>query len=424
MQGGSAPSMLDDEWAHGGDDESLMRSIRDGIPGNGMPPWGALFSDKDIRALVNYIHEVRAKHRFDQTVFAEPADDMVLKSGATDFRLKTWMRDVVEPWSMVFLPDGRAIVNEKRGRSYLVSTAEPDTDTRIEGLPPIFADGQGGLYDVVPHPDYANNGWLYFAFADGTEQASITRVIRGRLEGHRLIDVSDIFRARPEHYVSRRSHYGGRIVFDEDGYLFFTLGERGRRDDAQDLSLPNGKIHRLHDDGRIPADNPFVATPDALPSIWSYGHRNPQGLALHPITGELFSVEHGPRGGDELNLVLRGANYGWPLVTFGIEYNGNPISDRSEAEGMQSPLTHWTPSIGICGLDVYDGDLFPEWKHQLFIASLSGESVERLRVVEGRVVERAIVLQRLGRVRHVVTGPDGALYVLLPRRIARLSPVE
>jgi glucose/arabinose dehydrogenase/cytochrome c5 len=427
LQGGSAPSMLDDDWAHGGSDVELERLIREGNEDQSMPGWGPKFSDREIRALVTYIREVRAKHRYAAEPPPVPQENLTVDSKLHRYRLATWVDDLSEPWSLAFLPGpgDRAVVTEKRGRAYVIEQGRVAREP-MAGLPTtIESGGQGGLYDVVPHPDFVNNGWLYFAYADLQPEGSLTRVIRGRLRDNTLVDQQVIFEAPREHYVTRsRSHWGGRIVFDRAGFLYFTHGERNQRQRAQDLASPLGKVHRLHDDGRIPADNPFVKQAGAMPSVWTYGHRNPQGLALDPATGDLYDLEHGPRGGDELNLLRPGANYGWPVITYGIEYSGAPIAETTHREGMEQPVTFWTPSLGVCGMNFYAGDLFPRWKNHLFFASLSAEELRRVEVRDGRVVDQEIIFKNIGRVRHVIGGPDGALYVLLPKRIARLTPAD
>ena len=423
LQGARAPSMLDDVWVQGADDDSLARSIRDGFPERGMPGWGTKFTGEEIRALVIFIREQRVKFQNGQLVFPKPKDALLVETQLHAYELNTWVGDLEEPWSLAFLDAERAVVTEKRGQAWRIEggrrAAEP-----IAGLPAVEAAGQGGLYDVVPHPQFAANGWLYFAFADPRPEGSLTRVIRGKLRGNVLTAVETVFQAEPGHYIPMRArvHWGGRIAFGPDGFLYFTLGERGQRDHAQELTRPNGKVHRLHDDGRVPADNPFRTRPQAVPSIWSYGHRNPQGLAVHPVSGDIFALEHGPRGGDELNLIRRGANYGWPVITYGMEYSGEPITARTHQEGMAQPVAYWVPSLGVCGMNFYTGELFPRWKHHLFLASLSAEELRRLELGDGGVVAQEIIFKGIGRIRHVITGPDGALYVLLPQRIVRLAP--
>ena len=431
LEGGQAPTMLDDIWTNGGDDESLSKSIRNGFPEKGMPAWGSAIPDKEIRAMVIYIRELRAKAIREQTQFVKPADSMTAKSQLHDYKLDTWVDGLREPYSLAFLSPTQAIMTEKLGFLYLIEKGKL-ADRPIAGLPALDVAQQAGLFDVVPHPDYAKNNWLYLAYADLRENAdgskvSLTRIIRGKLKNNALTEQQTIFQGKPEHYIKAGGvHFGGRIVFDDKGYIFFTIGERGQDLMAQDLGRPNGKIHRLHEDGRVPSDNPFLNDPTALPSIWSYGHRNPQGLALNAATGELYDAEHGPRGGDELNLVRKGVNYGWPIITYGMDYSGvaYPRSEGTEKNNMEQPVTYWVPSIAPCGANFYIGDLFPKWKNSLFVASLAAEELRRLELKDGKLVAQEVLFKSLGRIRHVIAGPDGAVYVLLPKRIARLTPAQ
>lgn len=429
LQGGQAPSMLDDEWVHGGDDESLARSIRNGFPDKGMPAWSAALPEKEIRAMVIYLREQRAKFAREQASFTKPAESMTVKSELHSYQLDTWVDSLNEPWSMAFLPGtNRALITEKRGRLLLVENGQRASRS-ISGLPEVDSNGQAGLFDVVPHPDYARNGWIYFAFSDpqrdGIRRVSLTRIIRGRLKDGALVDQEDIYKADLTHYRGAGGvHFGGRIAFDKAGHLFFTIGERGHGANSQNLGVPMGKVHRIYDDGRVPDDNPFVKQDGALPTIWSYGHRNPQGLAIHPATGELYDAEHGPRGGDEINLVRPGLNYGWPVITYGMNYDGTAMTDITAKEGMEQPIVYWVPSLAVCGINFYAGDLFPKWKNHLFLASLAAEELRRIEIKGDKVLHQEILFKGLGRIRHVVAGPDGALYVLLPNRVARISPSE
>ncbi len=426
MEGAQAQSMLDDVWVAGGDDESLAKSIRNGFPEKGMPAWGAAIPEKEIRAMVIYIREQRLKAQMDKTDFIKPLPATPVKSQLHTYRLDTWVDNVKEPYSLAFLSPTVAIMTEKTGAAYVVENGKR-AEKPIAGLPAMDIKGQAGLYDVVPHPDYAKNGWLYFAYSDlakneKDEPVSMTAILRAKLRDGALVESQTLYKAKTEHYIKEGGvHFGGRIVFDGKGYLYFSIGERGQRDHSQTLDRPNGKVHRIHDDGRVPADNPFVKTPNALPTIWSYGHRNPQGLAIHPTTGQVFDAEHGPRGGDELNLVEKGKNYGWPVITYGMEYNGTAITDITHKDGMEQPLTYWVPSIAPCGMNFYTGTAFPQWKNQLFLTALAGQELRRIEIKDGKVVTQEIIFKNLGRIRHVVTGPDGALYAMLPTRIARLS---
>ena len=424
---GTGPSLLKDTWLHGSDDESIARSIRTGFPEKGMPAWGTAIPEKEIRAMVIYLRETRAKVLRDQTKVVAPPAVMTAKSQLHDFKLDTWVDAVVEPWSLAFLSPTQAIITEKRGFLYLIENGKLAARP-ISGLPMIYVNGQAGLMDVVPHPDYTANSWIYLSYseqltkADGTP-AAFTRIIRGKLKDGVLVEQQTIFQAKLEHYIKADWHFGSRLAFDGKGHIFFSIGERGQHQHAQDLARPGGKIHRLHDDGRVPADNPFVGDPTAVPSIWSYGHRNPQGLAFSPATGELFSSEHGPRGGDELNLVRRGANYGWPVITYGMNYDGTTFTELTAKEDLEQPIAYWVPSLATCGINFYTGELFPKWKDHLFLASLAAEQLLRIEVAGGKVISQEVLFKDLGRIRHVITGPDGALYVLLPKRIVRLTPV-
>ena len=432
LQGAQAQSMLDDVWVAGGDDESLAKSIRNGFPEKGMPAWGAAIPEKEIRAMVIYIHEQRSKHQRENTQFIKPAASITSRSKLHTFKLDTWVPDVKEPYSLAFLSANTALMTEKLGRAFLIENGKI-ADQPISGLPAVDTGSQAGLFDVVPHPDYARNGWIYFAYADPQkdekgENVSLTRIVRGKLRDGAFVDQQTVYEAKREHYIKAGGvHFGGRIVFDKQGYLFFSIGERGQREHAQMLDRPNGKIHRIHDDGRVPNDNPFAKDPKALPTVWSYGHRNPQGLAIHPVTGQLYDAEHGPRGGDELNLVEKGKNYGWPVITYGMEYNGSAITDNPVKEGMEQPMTYWLPSIAPCGINFYTGDKFAKWKNQLFVTSLAAQELRRVEIKGEKVVTQEILFKgtdRPDRMRHVISGPDGAIYVLFQNRISRMTPAE
>jgi len=430
LNGGSAPSLIDDVWTHGSDDESLARAIAQGWPDEGMPPFEKALSSPEIRALVVYLQEGHAKAARPPAVADDAQDRQTFTSREHNFRLEIVAEGLDEPWSIAWLPDGRMLITEKSGRLRLFAEGQLDP-TPIKGIPEVYDQGQGGLLEVALHPHYADNGWIYLAYSDPLTQVigpteSMTKIVRGRLVDHAWVDQQTIWQAPPSSYRSGGPHYGCRIAFDAGGYLFFSHGERGQQDKAQDLSLPNGKIYRVYDDGRIPADNPFVNTPGALPSIWSYGHRNPQGLAFEPATGLLWETEHGPRGGDELNTIRPKANYGWPVITFGMNYNGTPITALTAKAGMEPPVVQWTPSPAVCGIDFYIGDQFPRWSGNLFVTALAGQHLRRVVVHEGRVTDQEILLQGIGRVRDVANGPDGYLYLVLnrPGKIVRLVPVE
>lgn len=426
LEGGSAPSLIDDTWTHGRDDESISRIIAEGLIEQGMPPFGQALESDEIRTLVVYLREQKGRASRQP---ARASTDHVYQSREHSFRLVTVAEGLDEPWSLNWLPDGRMLVTEKPGNLRLIE-ADQSVSEPIAGLPAVYDQGQGGLLEVAPHPDYASNGWIYLAYSDPAQDASgrvvsMTKIVRGRIRDHRWVEQQTIWQAPAESYSGGRVHFGCRLAFDQDNYLFFTHGERGQQDKAQDLSLPNGKIYRIHDDGRIPEDNPFIDTPNALPSIWSYGHRNPQGLVFEPATGLLWETEHGPRGGDELNIIRRGLNYGWPIITYGMNYNGTSITNLTAKEGMEQPATYWTPSPAVCGIDFYTGEPFPNWSGNLFVTALAGQHLRRVVIEDGQVTDQEILLQDLSRVRDVGTGPDGLLYLVLnrPGKIVRLVPV-
>ena len=356
---------------------------------------------------------------------ALPAQAQTQSSQHHEFRVATVVSGLEHPWSIAFLPDGGMLVTERPGRLRVVrdGAVEP---TPVAGVPEVHARGQGGLLDVVLHPQFAENRLVYLTYSKPGARGATTAVIRGRLDGNRLADVEEVIEAQA--WGNGRVHFGSRMVFDREGYLFVSIGERGEKDKAQDLGSHNGTILRLHDDGRVPADNPFVGRDGALPEIYAWGIRSPQGVALHPTTGALWEAEHGPRGGDELNLIRPGANYGWPVITYGINYDGTPITDITAKAGMEQPVHYWVPSIATSGLTIYDGDRFPQWRGDFFIGGLAGQHLARVRVdANGKVVETEKLLEGVGRVRDVRTGPDGLLYVVIDAPdapILRLEPAQ
>lgn len=354
--------------------------------------------------------------------------DSVFRSALHDYRVVTVADGLVQPWSIAFLPGGDMLVTERPGRLRIIRGGKL-LPQAVEGVPAVFYSGQGGLLEVMPHPEFASNRLLYLSYSKPgpTESQSTTALIRGRFEHDRLTDVEEIF-----HAVSQgRGHYSGKIAFDGKGYLFLTLGDRQvppqgdlEAHPAQDLSNHHGKIIRLHDDGRVPADNPFAGRAGARPEIWSYGHRNAQGLAIHPETGELWANEHGPQGGDELNLIRPGRNYGWPVIGYGVNYQtGLAIHAGTHRAGMEQPVNVWVPSIGISGLMIYTGDRFPHWRGDFFVGGMAGQRLVRLTIEQGRVVDEERLVRGMGRIRDVRQGPDGYIYLVTDDREGRPTPV-
>lgn len=337
---------------------------------------------------------------------------------------------LARPWAIDFLPDKRMIVTERGGRMRIVS---PDgkKSAAIKGVPGVDVGGQGGLLDVAVHPDFAQNRLIYWSFSEAGKGGNSTAVARGKLsaDGKALEDVKVIFSQKPK--LRSNMHFGSRLVFDGKGHLFVTLGERSAekfRGQAQELNSHLGKVVRLMEDGSVPKDNPFVGKEGALPEIWSYGHRNPQAAAINPATGALWEIEHGPRGGDEINLPEPGKNYGWPLVSYGVNYDGTPVgTGKREAPGMENPIYQWTPVIAPSGMAFYTGDSFPQWKGNLFVGGLRAGALVRLELDGAKVTHEERLLKELDmRIRDVTQGPDGALYVVTDAsdgQILRISPV-
>ena len=428
LAGGPAPSLLDSEWKSGSDDESILRSIRVGFPQANMPPFATVLTEEEQRGLLGYIRQLGRRFALGTIPPAiPPPDSLTVRSEQHVFKLETFAAPLDTPWGIVFLPGNRMLVSDRIGQLRRIENGVLNPEP-IRGTPVPFVRQDGGFLDLVAHPDYASNGWLYLAYTEaGTApRSSMTRVVRGRIRDHAWVDQTDLFHSGQEHYnVDDYSHYGCRFLFDRAGHLYFSIGDRGKAHEAQDLRSPLGKIHRVLDDGRVPADNPFVNQRGAWPSTWSYGHRHVQGLQFHPVTGDLWATEHGPRGGDELNRVVRGHNYGWPVISHGLPQRHENI-EGTERAGMEQPAAWWTPSIAPAAIEFYTGDKFPRWKNQLFVAALVGRHLRRIEIRDGKVVHQEVLFSEQGRVRDVVTGPDGFIYVALnnPGRIARLVPVD
>lgn len=318
------------------------------------------------------------------------------------------------PWSIAFLPNGDQLVTERDGRLRLIQHGQLHPDP-ILGVPKVAAVGQGGLLDVVLHPDYERNAWVYLAYSDETAAGLTTRVMRGRLQGHELVEQEYLFEALPRSTGGR--HFGGRMVFDPQGYLYIAVGDRGEMERAQQHLDHAGSIIRLHDDGSIPSDNPFVGNNQVNDESFTLGNRNPQGLTIHPVTGQVWSSEHGPRGGDEINVIQAGLNYGWPEVTHGINYSGTRITQHAELDGMESPLLHWTPSIAPSGMVFYTGEEFPMWQGQILNGALRDRLISRVSVEETeqgyQLQEQERFLQGFGqRIRDIRQSPEGELWLL------------
>jgi len=355
---------------------------------------------------------------------AAPAFAQNFTSEEHDFRLVKVVEGLEHPWSVAFLPDGGMLVTERPGRLRLVRDGRLLPEP-VAGVPAVFASGQGGLLEVALHPQFAQNGLIYLSYAEPGEGGASTALARAKLVQNRLEDLRVIFRQEPK--TGSSVHFGGRIVFDRAGFLYLTLGERGEKDRAQRPDNHHGSVIRLHDDGRVPADNPFAGKTGWRPEKFDLGHRNQQGAALHPQSGVLWTHEHGPQGGDEVNSIRPGANYGWPVITYGVNYGiGTRIGEGTHKEGMAQPLYYWVPSIAPSGMAFYTGDRFPKWKGDLFVGSLKFELLVRLKLDGEKVAkEERLIKGAIGRIRDVRSGPDGYLYLLTDEAkgvLARLEP--
>jgi glucose/arabinose dehydrogenase len=459
---GRAPNLFDDQWNRAKDDDGIARVIADGVPQTEMVPFKAQLTEQQIWQLVAYLKTQGASAKPRPTFVADP-DGQEVKSEKQTFKIQVLARDIETPWGLAFLPDGRLLVTERPGRLKIIPKDGKGQVVTVSGTPKVWERQDAGLLDVEVHPQYKKNGWIYLAYSEplpnwtpppappaaaaGADTApqgrggrgnqppstpSMTTIVRGKInKNNEWTSQQVIFRAAEDLFTPSNVHFGSRFTFDKQGHLFYTLGERGVMENAQDLSKPTGKIHRVNDDGSAPKDNPFANKPGALPTIWSYGHRNPQGLAWDPVTGKLWESEHGPQGGDEINIIEPGKNYGWGVITMGVQAG---ISKRAE-EGMEQPVVYYTPTIAPSGMVFYTGGKYPAWKNNLFVSALAGQQLRRLEVRDGKVTAQEALFTQYGRVHDVVQGPDGLLYVTLQQpgqvlsastmgSVARLVPVK
>ena len=437
LAGGRAPSLFSEPWLATMADPRLMSSIRNGIAAAGMPAFAPVLTDDQIWQLVQYIRLQSGVLRTRPAFVADPSG-VVLKTQKETVRLEVVADGLNTPWALAFLPDGRLLVTERTVNGGTLRIVDKGTvSAPVAGTPKVHVQQDAGMFDVEVHPRYAENGWIYLSYAEllpgytappppaptpdtpagrgggrgGAVAPSMTTIVRGRINArHEWVDQQVIFRAPANLYTSDGTHFGSRFIFDRDGHLFFSIGERGVPRYAQDLSNPIGKIHRVNDDGSVPKDNPFVSTANAVPTIWSYGHRNPQGLAWDPRSGRLWESEHGPTAGDEINIIERGGNYGWGVVTRGRQPGITKVSEP----GMIDPIVYYIPTFAPSGISFYSGDRYPGWKDtSLFVGGLAGQALRRLEIDGDRVTSQEVVFDQFGRVRDVVQGPDGYLYLAL-----------
>ena len=424
LDGGNSASLIDGVWQFGAENGYIFRNIKFGIAHLGMPSYEKTLKDNEINTLVTYIREAEKNVGAVKPPIAKQFETLDY-----DLNVEVFAEGLEIPWAIDFTDENTALITERPGRLRIVINGDLQKEP-VKNTPEVLHEGQGGLLDVAIDPDYKNNGWIYLAYSHVLENGgesrptAMTRIVRGKIRNNTWVDQKILFEAPHETYRTTRHHYGCRIVFDPEGYLFFAIGERGYQEQAQDFTLPNGKVHRINKDGSIPADNPWYRTEGSIKSLYSLGNRNIQGMAIHPETGKLWATEHGPMGGDELNLIEAGKNYGWPVITYGLNYNGTIITEETHKHGLEQPVLYWKPSIAVCGLDFYRGDLFPKWKNKLLVGALKYEQVSLLDIEKDRVMHEEVILKNQGRVRDICTGPDGAIYVVLnnPGTVLKLTP--
>lgn len=421
--GARIEAFVDRNWPNGYAVDYLVGQIRDGNSDDGMPAFLDAMTESELQQMADYI--IAAINNRGVYEFLESFDpEALFETEELSFRLEVVVDGLEIPWGMAFLPDGNLLVTDRNGKMY---KTEGEDKQEIQNVPPVWSVGQGGLLDIELDPGFEDNARIYFSYSKPVESdggtVSTTAVAMAVLNGYQLEEVTDIFIAEP--YASTRHHYGSRLEFDDEGYLYISVGDRGNRDGfPQSLDNDCGKIHRILPDGSIPRDNISVYVHGANPSIWSYGHRNPQGMALNPWTGEIWTHEHGPRGGDEINIIRKHRNYGWPLVSYGINYDGSIFTTETEMEGMEPPLHYWVPSIAPCGMTFVTGERYPGWTGNLLVGSLRFRYLHRCVLADEKVVHEELLLKNIGRLRHVKQGPDGYIYIGVedPGIIYRLLP--
>lgn len=427
LQGGSAGALIKKDWKYGGGEKGIYKTIKNGIPHTEMIAWGNVLTHKEITSVTNFI--IRAQ---DSSPKAKAGLPQRIKLSNYEIKVATVVNAGLEtPWAIEFIDDNTALISERRGNLRLLKNHKL-YPLPIRGMPETHVTSStGGYMDIAIDPNYVKNGWIYLAYSHTTGDVrdtaanAMTKIVRGRIKNQQWKDEQTLFQVPESLMVSNGNRWGCRFLFDKKGLLYFTIGDMAQAQSSQDLSRPTGKIFRINPDGSIPKDNPFVTTPGALPAIFTIGVRNAQGLAQEPLTGKIWFTEHGPRGGDELNILKKGANYGWPLVTYGVDYDGTTVSDKTHQSGLEPPVIQWTPSIAICPAEFYSGSLFTKWKNNLFIGALAYEELQRLTIKGDEVVGREMIFKGFGRVRDIKTAPDGSMYVVLngPDKIVKLTPV-
>lgn len=426
LQGNTAGKLVKTDWKYGRGKGAIVRNIKYGIHGTEMIAWGTVLKDNEITAVAEFI--IAAQEVPPGAVRPIPGrlttNDYVIK-------VETLVAGGLStPWGIEFVDETHALISERTGGLRWIVNGKLDPRPIIN-LPKTYSQHTtGGFMDIALDPGYTRNGWIYLAFSHTDEDPAdkdargMTKVVRGKINDYVWENQETLFEVPDSLKVSGGNRWGCRFLFDDAGYLYFTIGDMARAMDSQNPVKPTGKTFRIHPDGRIPDDNPLLGRPNALQSIFTLGNRNVQGIAQHPITGEIWATEHGPMGGDELNILRKGVNYGWPIVTHGIDYSGAIVSEKTEMQGMQSPVLYWTPSIGVGAAEFVTGSVFSKWKNRLIVGALAFEEIRLLEIVEGKVPSQEVILKGVGRVRDLKMGPEGAIYVVLnnPDIVLRLTP--
>jgi glucose/arabinose dehydrogenase len=436
---GIGPALSPNSYMYGGQEWDIYRIAKNGLASKGMPAFGGTLNDAELNAIAKYVPTRKPAEEQQTEADATPEppkfDPAPGKVSTLDYEvnLEVVTDKLDTPWAVAFPDANTVLVTERIGRLRVIKNGKLE-EKPVAGTPDVLVNphkwNQGGLLDIALDPDYAKNGWIYLSYshpipdkANPENRLGMTRVVRGKIKNHKWTQQEVVFEAAPEDYNDHFWHYAGRLIFDRQGYLYFSVGDRGVLEQAREPGKPYGKFHRLHPDGRIPADNPFRDKPGALPSLFSLGHRNPQGLALHPETGRLWSTEHGPRGGDELNILKAGGDYGWPNVTYGINYEGTLLTPHTRMDGVEQPVIYWRPSIGVSGMAFYQGKEFPLWQNKILVTAL-GQRQLRLLTLDGERVQHEEILVRFeGRPYEPAVAPDGSIYVVTdsPGKLLRLT---
>ena len=459
LEGAAQGTPLRGELRHGDSMADIIASTSNGYEASGMPTWRDTFTPVQIRNIAMYILETRANVGYVTSNFEEPLSipDGVIESELHDFRLETLVDNLDPlPYSIEPLPDGRLLLTEKT-KGVRIVVPDGEQSGFIRGTPQAYDDiyrldtrldierGMGWLFDIALHPNYEENGWIYLHFGDRCDDCndlsresgrpvSMNKLVRGKIEDGEWTEQETIWQAEMEHYGTASDvAAGGRVAFDGAGHVYFSVGLKGGSQGIQDLSMPWGKIHRVNDDGSIPEDNPFADRDDVYRSIYTYGHRSPQGLEFDTATGELWGTEHGPRGGDEVNLLLPGRNYGWPLYSLGLNYDGTPVDGRQrgitfELSDIEQPVVDLTPSPAVSSFIITTSEQFPEWKGDFLVGSLKARSLFRFEIENNRLVHRETLFEGIGRIRDIEQGYNGDIFLLIEHasggRIVRLAPAD